>query len=422
MKWVDKIKNYITQRRSIGTNDKELLEWLGISDPSKKITSEVTYFTCMKMLAETLGKMPIKYYQHTESGKVKAESTTIHRLLKDRPNKIVTPSIFWATVENNRNHYGNAYVWIRRKFKRRQFGGGEAVEDLWIMPSQDVQVIIDDVGIYGDEGDVWYVYSDRNTGKQYVYQSKDVMHFKTSMSFDGITGVPVREILKTTLEGGLESQNFMNNLYKGGLTARMALQYTGDLDPVLEKKLLRRFENYAIGANNAGKIVPVPIGMQLQPLNVKLTDAQFFELKKYSALQIAGAFGIKPNQINNYEKSSYANSEMQQLSFYVDTELFIIKQYEEEINYKLLTPSELTEGFYFKFNEKVILRADSKSQAETLTKYVNNGIYKPNEARGYLDMPDDPDGDMLMCNGNFIPIKDVGKQYNKKGENNETNN
>ena len=51
-------------------------------------------------------------------------------------------------------------------------------------------------------------------------------------------------------------------------------------------------------------------------------------------------------------KSSYANSEMQQLSFYVDTELFILKQYEEELNYKLLTESEIKEGYFFKFNEK----------------------------------------------------------------------
>ena len=69
--------------------------------------------------------------------------------------------------------------------------------------------------------------------------------------------------------------------------------------------------------------------------------------------KIAAAFGIKPNQINDYEKSSYANSEMQQLSFYVDTELFILKQYEEELNYKLLTDSEIKEGYFFKFNEKL---------------------------------------------------------------------
>ncbi|WP_315970312.1 phage portal protein [Clostridium botulinum] len=417
MEWWNNIKNYISTRKSADLNEKELLEWLGISNTPKKILSEVTYFTCMKMLSETLGKMPLKFYQDTKDGIVKAESNEVYNLLRNRPNKIMTPTIFWATVENNRNHHGNAYVWIRKEFQRRKYGGKLIVKDLWIMPSNDVQIIIDDKGVFADKGGIWYVYTDKYTGEQYIFSSDEVMHFKTSMSFDGILGVSVREILKTSLEGGLAAQNFMNNLYKGGLTARMALQYTGDLDPKLEKKLIEKFEKYANGANNAGKIVPVPIGMQLQPLNIKLTDAQFFELKKYSSLQIAGAFGIKPNQINNYEKSSYSNSEMQQLSFYVDTELFIIKQYEEETTYKLLSKSDLENSKYFKFNEKVLLRTDSKSQAEVMSKYVNNGIYKPNEARGYLDLPKAEGGDVLMVNGNYIPITDVGKQYKKEGEN-----
>lgn len=417
MKWLSAIKNFIIpQRPTAGLEDRELLDWLGISNTPRKLISEVTYFTCLKMLSETLGKMPIKFYQDTPKGIVKAKHNKAYELLKLRPNSYTTPSIFWATVENNRNHYGNAYVWIRREFKRQKYGGEYEIKDLWIMPSQDVQVIYDNKGIFGNDGAIYYVYSDRNTGEIYVYPESDVMHFKTSMTFDGIIGRPVREILKTTVEGGLESQNFMNNLYKTGLTARMALQYSGDLDSGLEQKLVEKFEKYANGANNAGKIVPVPIGMQLVPLNIKLTDSQFFELKKFTALQIAGAFGIKPNQINNYEKSSYSNSEMQQLSFYVDTELFIIKQYEEEINFKMLSKDEISKGYYYKFNEKVILRTDSKTQAEIMSKYVNNGIYTPNEARGHLDMHKIDGADKLIVNGNYIPIDIVGKQYLKGGE------
>lgn len=417
MKWLNAIKNFIIpQRPTADLEDRELLDWLGISNTPRKLISEVTYFTCLKMLSETLGKMPIKFYQDTPKGIVKAKHNKAYELLKLRPNSYTTPSIFWATVENNRNHYGNAYVWIRREFKRQKYGGEYEIKDLWIMPSQDVQVIYDNKGIFGNDGAIYYVYSDRNTGEIYVYPESDVMHFKTSMTFDGIIGRPVREILKTTVEGGLESQNFMNNLYKTGLTARMALQYSGDLDSGLEQKLVEKFEKYANGANNAGKIVPVPIGMQLVPLNIKLTDSQFFELKKFTALQIAGAFGIKPNQINNYEKSSYSNSEMQQLSFYVDTELFIIKQYEEEINFKMLSKDEISKGYYYKFNEKVILRTDSKTQAEIMSKYVNNGIYTPNEARGHLDMHKIDGADKLIVNGNYIPIDIVGKQYLKGGE------
>ena len=34
----------------------------------------------------------------------------------------------------------------------------------------------------------------------------------------------------------------------------------------------------------------------------------------------------------------------------------------------------------------------------------------------YLDMPDDPDGDKLIVNGNYIPLEKVGTQYTKGGE------
>ncbi|MFR0841481.1 MAG: hypothetical protein ACLSH0_10065 [Mediterraneibacter faecis] len=40
---------------------------------------------------------------------------------------------------------------------------------------------------------------------------------------------------------------------------------------------------------------------------------------------------------------------------------------------------------------------------------------KVNEARELLDLPRDPDGDVLLMNGNFIPVKMAGEQY-KKGE------
>lgn len=410
------IKNAITPAKSVDMQSQELLEWLGISSTPKKLVSEVTYFTCLKMLSETLGKMPLKFRQDTDKGVQRVKSNKVHVLLSTRPNALMTPSTFWATVEQNRNHYGNAYVWIRRKFKREKYGGSYEIQDLWIMPSADVRVLIDDKGYFGAKGRIWYLYTDKYSTEQYLFNSDDVMHFKTSYSFDGILGVPVREVLKSTLEGGLESQNFMNNLYKSGLTAKAVLEYTGDLDKAAEEKLVGGFERFANGSENSGKIIPVPLGMKLVPLDIKLTDSQFFELKKFNALQIAGAFGIKPNQLNDYEKSSYSNSEMQQLSFYVDTVLFILKQYEEELNYKLLTKEEIEEGYHFKFNEKVLLRTDSKTQMEILSKGVNNGLIMPNEGRDELGYPSEEGGDVLVMNGNYIPITDVGKQYRKGGE------
>ena len=113
---------------------------------------------------------------------------------------------------------------------------------------------------------------------------------------------------------------------------------------------------------------------------------------------------MKPNQINDYEKSSYANSEMQQLSFLTETMLFILKQYEEEVGFKLLGVEVLERGEYVKINEKALLRTDSKTQMEVITGYTNAGVYLINESRAYLDKEGVEYGDRPLVNGTMIPL------------------
>ena len=407
---------------SVDLGSEELLEWLGIPQGTNKaLLGEVTYYTCLKMLGETMGKLPLKYYQETGMGRIRADPTDVVRLMTVRPNAIMTPTTLWSTVEMNCQHYGNGYIWMHGVFQQKTYGGHYQVLDMWPLQSSCVNVMMDDVGVFGDKGRLYYQYSDPKTGTQYLFRSSEIMHFKTWYSFDGIMGEPVKNILRYTIDGAMESQSFMNNLYKQGLTASMALQYVGDLDEPRRKALEKKFGDALTGPKNAGKVIPIPAGLTLTPLKMNLTDAQFFELKKYSALQIAGAFGIKPNQINNYEKSSYANSETQQLAFLVDTMSYRLKMYEEEINAKALSPKDVEAGYFVKFNEKAILRTDSKTQMENLAKAVNNGIYTPNEARDYLDVPAKEGGDVLMVNGNYIPITDVGNQYEKGGEGDGSN-
>ncbi len=429
--------------------------------------------------------------------------------------------------------YGNAYVWIRQEYTPKKYGGDLKIKDFWIMDSKSVNVYV------LDDGALVYQYTDWITKQVYYFNQDEVLHFKTSATFDGITGKPVREILKDTINTNFSSQKFLNELNENGVSARLTVSVDADVTesdkkklvkrlaefssgiknagkvipipagmrvqpldikltdaqfleirkytalqiasafgvkpdmindyskssynssekPVREilkdtintnfssqkflnelnengvsarltvsvdadvtesdkKKLVKRLAEFSSGIKNAGKVIPIPAGMRVQPLDIKLTDAQFLEIRKYTALQIASAFGVKPDMINDYSKSSYNSSEAQQLSFYVDTLQFILKQYEDELNYKLLLNREIKEGYFFKFNEKVLLRTDSSTQAEMLAKLVNNGIYTPNEARRKLDLNGIEYGDKLMMNGNYIPIEQVGEQYKKGGDTN----
>lgn len=408
MKMWDKFKNFFNKNRTSGDQLSEwrkLAEFLGIDqDTDKDALSEATYFACLKVLTESIGKLPLKLLQYNDNnGVTTARKHPLYSVLHDRPNPYMTSTTFWSAVEFNRNHYGNAYVWIQ--------GAGKKMK-LWLLPSDSVQVWYDDAKILADVSDVYYIYS--AAGKQYTFGSEEVLHFKNSNSFDGLVGISVRDQLKMTISGNNKAQKMLNKMYDSGLTAKAVLQYTSNLSDENVKIFTKGIERYAKGElkdSGIENIIPIPLGAQLQPLNVKLADAQFIEVKQYSALQIASAFGIKPYQIGDYTKSSYASAEAQQLSFYVDTLLYIIKQYEEEITYKLLTADEIDSGLHAKFNVAVILRADLKTQIETLSTAVNSFIYTPNEARALLDLEAKPGGDELLGNGASIPVQYAGAQY-----------
>ena len=397
-----------SDRQTVELNN--LYKFLGI-DPEgdEKVLSEATYFACLKILSEAIGKMPLKLLRYNDkNGVITMRKHPLYNILHDRPNPYMTATSFWSTVEYNRNHYGNAYVWIQ--------GAGKNMK-LWILPSDSVEVWYDDAKILPDQPDIFYLYS--AGGKVYKFGSEEILHFKSSNSFDGIVGISVQNQLKNTIGGSVRSQKMLNKMYESGFTAKAVLQYTGSLSDENTKAFVAGIASYARGElkdDGVENIIPIPLGSTLTPLNVKLADNQFVEVKQYTSGQIAAAFGIKPYQYNDLTKSSYASAEAQQLSFYVDTLLYIIKQYEEELSYKLLTSREISQGYHFKFNVAVILRADLATQIDTLSKGVSNFIYTPNEARAMLDLEAKEGGDRLLGNGASIPVELTGTQYKKNPE------
>lgn len=381
-----------------------LMDFLGIDKGlDKSALKEATYYTCCKYLAESVGKLPLKLVQRDANGDMAELSTAkLYETVNVRPNPYMTASSFWALVEYQRNHFGNAFVLIT--------GSGDK-QKLWPLDPTKVQVWYDNAKLLSETIGVYYIY---NAGKRYVFDSSEVLHFRAGLSRDGIMGISVRETLCENIESGRKAQRLLNKLYSTGFTAKAVLNYTADLNAESEKQLIQHIERYAKGqleAEGIENVIPIPLGAKLEPLNMKLTDSEFLEVKKYTAIQIASAFGIKPTQIGDYSKASYASAEAQNLSFYVDTLLYIVKQYEEELTYKLLTDVQRRKGMYFKFNIDVILRADFSSKVQALSAAVNGFLMTPNEARRRLDLGSKPGGDRLLGNGASIPVELTGSQY-----------
>jgi len=389
--------------QTVAMND--LLDFLGVDRSLRgEARSEAVYFACLKVLAEGVGKLPLKVQQASPGQGIRvAREHRYYRMLNERPNRHMTASVFWSLMEMCRNDAGNGFAWIDERNPKRP--------QLWPLDPYRVTVWYDNACLLADAPDVYYQVA-TPTGTM-VLGSEEVLHVKSHNTRDGLVGIATREQLASTIQGNAKAQSYINNLYESGMTAKVVLQYTGSLKDASVQALKEGIENYAKGDLKKGleNIIPIPVGMSLTPLNMKLADSQFLEIKQYTALQIASAFGVKPYQIGDYTKSSYASAEAQQLSFLVDTLLFIVKQYEEEIGYKLLSADEEAAGYHVKFNTAVILRADQQTQINTLSAAVSNFLMTPNEARERLDLPAKEGGDALLGNVASIPVQFTGAQY-----------
>lgn len=386
-----------------------LFRSMGIDTDNIESSSELSehvYFTCLKHLAETMSKMPWEKRITTESkGKEKLYDANLDKLLNLRPNPLYTASTFWATIELNRLHYGNGYAYTEYK-------DGQA-KSLWVLPSNEVTVWRDTEGFI--DGKLWYIWTNPLNGKSYKMSQDEVLHVKTSITFDGIVGLSVREILITQLQTSMYAEGFLKKLYQNNMFGgKVMLSHQGDLRGEAKARVIKELTSFS--TQEAGKFIPVPLGITPTLLDIKLSDAQFFENNKYNALAIAAAFGIKPNIINNYEKSSYSNSETQQLDFYVNTLQPLFRSYSQEVSYKMLPEFAIDRGERLDINAKILFKMDSKTQAEVYSKYLNNYAMTPNEVREEIDMPNHKLGDMLIGNGNYKPIEQVGNEEGKKYE------
>lgn len=362
--------------------------------------SEIVFFTCLKILSESLGKMPCYLM---DADKRRITNHEVIYFLTVQPNKFMTPAQFFSFLEYNRNYYGNSYVYINRQ--------GGKIAGLYPLDSRRIQIWINNSESF-TERKFFYFYTDDRTGKSYYFEPEEILHFKSWLTDDsGLAGKSVREILASSFAGAKASTKFLNELYQNGLTANAVVKYTGDLKRESQDRLLD--EIIAQSKEKGRRMITLPVGFDLQRLDMSLADSQFFELKKFSARQIAAAFGVPAFYLNDLEKSSYANATAQNLQFYTASLLPILNFYEQELNRKLLTRQELLNGLNFKFNISVLLRADPQQQADIIQKMLASGVYSVNEARRLLDKEPCEGGDVRYCNGSYVKLQDIGKAYER---------
>lgn len=331
-----------------------------------------------------MATLPLKLYKNYEMAVNDASDVLINN-----PNPNMSGFEFIRNMETMRNEKGNAYALIERDIRMRP-------TRLTILNPDYVVPLIEE-----DTRELWYeVLSDN--GNRYYFHNTDILHVKHIVGTDsGIKGISPIDVLKNANEFDKAVREFSLKEMQSAPNS-FILKYGVNVDAEKRKQIIEDFKRFY---KENGGILFQEQGVEITELERKYVAADIFTTERITRSRVANVFNIPVTMLNDTEGQSYSSNE-QLMRMYVDLTLMpIVRQYEQEFNRKLLTPAERKAGYYFKFNVKALLRADTATQADYYTKAIRSGWMAQDEVRQLEDMP--PVGgnaSKLWVSGDLYPI------------------
>jgi len=353
---------------------------------------------CVEIRSDSMGKLPM--YVMDGVSKKHLNEHYLAYLLSVRPNEAMTPFVFKKLMETYRLLWGNAYAAILRSPRNS-------------VPIELIPLPADYVTPFtADDGALWYVYSDPQTGVRRKIRSWDLIHLK-AYSEDGIRGVSVLTRASEIIDNARAQQQFEGKFYtQNARPSGILAVETADLNKDAKEKIRTEWNSIYAGVDNAFKIAVLDNGIKYQQISMSQKDAQFVESKTVTIEDVARFFGVPLYKLQA-GKQSYSSNEQNAIEYVVSGLHPAVSQNEEEYTYKLLFDSEIRRGLEVRINMNAELRGDMTARGKWYTDMRNVGAYSVNDILGFEDLPEVPGGDTRIAPLNSVPLEKLGEYFDK---------
>lgn len=348
-----------------------------------ELASNETIFAAVSRLSNSLAVLPIKLYQE-----YKPVYTELNDLVANAPNRNMTSFGFIRLLETHRNVYGNGYA--LKKYNRFY-----EVEALLVLDPTRVEPVVEQ-----DTDELWYmVRGDKGT---YYVHNMDMVHVNhVQTSQNGYRGISPIDVLRGTIDFDAAVRKFTLDQLDSSIKASFILKLAAHVGADKKKEIWENFAKFY--QENGGVIIQEP-GVEIKEINRNFIDSKVFEVEKITRSRVATVFNMPVTMVGETDGASYSSMEQMSLEFVTYTLLPIVRQYEQEFNRKLLTAQQRQRGLYFKFTLGALLRGDMATRGEFYFKMIRSGVFKPNEARAWEELPPEDGGDKLYISGDLYPI------------------
>lgn len=321
-------------------------------------------YACVKVLAETVAQLPLILYRRLDRGKERATEHPLYWMLSRRPNVMQTSFEWREMMQGHLGLRGNAYSEI--VYQGNRIAG--------LKPFHPDCVRVEDI-----PGGWRYMVKDTPTSPERPVLRDEMLHLR-GLAQNGVVGLNPIEMEREAIGFALAAQEHGARFYQNGATFPGWIEHPSNFK---DKEKRNQFREDWQESQTGRRLFKTPVleyGMKYHEVQIKHTDLQYLETRKFENEDVARIFRMPPHKVGMLDKATFSNIEQQSIEFVTDTMMPWLVRWEQRLTESLLTESEQQE-YFFEFLVDGLLRGDAAARAAYYKSGVQDGWMTRNEVR-----------------------------------------
>lgn len=344
---------------------------------------------CVNKISRGISRLPFKAYQLGADGDrehVGAKASPLAQLVR-RPYAGGTTFRYWNQVLVTLYVYGKSLSAMLPD----QVGGE---------PTSIVPMDWRHLRIYMKDGAVRF-YRWKHKGVEHTLLPSEVCTHEYYGGFSPLD--PLRSTLR--LEDAAQrasAASFENGIMPSGIVTVDKTMQDESFD-ALEEQLRAKHG----GPDRRFRLAVTDAAVKWQQLSFSSAEAEMIEHRKLNREECAAAFDIDPTQIGILDRATFSNVSDAHKRLYMDTFGPPIAMLEQDFSAQVIEPwADVWGDVFCEFELDAILRGDPKERSEAHQRWINSGVYAPNEIRRMENLKKivDPRADAIYLPLNLEPV------------------
>lgn len=351
-------------------------------DPVGSLVSYSPVYACVNRISSDIAKLGLTLRAAGADGiTAPAPATSPYWTVLRKPNSFQNRIQFIRHWLVCKLLFGNSYA-----VKMRDARG--LVVGLFLLdPRRVTPLVTPDGGVYyGISGDALA----RVPNGIAAAPATEIIHDRCATLWHPLVGIP--PLYACALSGSLGLRIQQNSLAFFGNMSRPSglLTAPGTIDEVTADRLTREW-NTNFSGGQIGKTAVLGDGLEYKAMTIAAEQSQLAEQLGLSAIDVATAYSMPAYKINQGQMPTNNNVQALDQQYYSAC----LQVHIEDIELCLDEGLGVPPGYSVEFDLDGLLRMDSATQMDVLTKGVGGAILKPDEARRKLNLGSVVGGDQV---------------------------